>query len=216
MQRFRSAASPTPAPPTHPARSPPLLPAPLTLSAGLDCDRAPRRQPQPRRRPSEAGETEKAPTVPKNSEPRPNTTNSHRTEIKKRTPAPTPDVSGGGRGWRPAPLGRSRCGRLPDASGRGWGGDTLTVCLGGKVGRSLRRPWAPPTRKGTRAPRRNPGGGAGEERRGGERAAGCGPSRTRGPRAGPGLPVSQAMASETLNKGGRRRRREAAAESRGG
>ena len=129
MQRFRSAASPTPAPPTHPARSPPLLPAPLTLSAGLDCDRAPRRQPQPRRRPSEAGETEKAPTVPKNSEPRPNTTNSHRTEIKKRTPAPTPDVSGGGRGWRPAPLGRSRCGRLPDASGRGWGGDTLTVCL---------------------------------------------------------------------------------------
>lgn len=40
------------------------------------------------------------------------------------------------------------------------------MCLGGKAGRSLRRPWAPPTRKGTRAPRRNPGGGAGEERRG--------------------------------------------------
>ena len=30
------------------------------------------------------------------------------------------------------------------------------------------------------------------------------------------LVVTQAMASETLNKGGRRRRREAAAESRGG
>lgn len=88
MQRFRSAASPTPAPPAHPARSP--LPAPLTLSAGLGCDRAPRRQPQPRRRPSEAGETEKAPTVPKNSEPRRNTTNSHRTEIKKHTPHPHP------------------------------------------------------------------------------------------------------------------------------
>lgn len=53
----------------------------------------------------------------------------------------------------------------------------------------------------------NPGGGAGEEKAGvKERAAGCGPSRTRGPRAGPGLPVSQAMASETLNKRGRRRR----------
>ena len=118
-------------------RTPPLLPAPLTLSAGLDCNRAPRRQPQQRRRPSEAGETEKAPTVPKNSEPRRNTTNSHRTEIKKRTPAPTPDVSGGGRGWRPAPLGRSGCGRLPDASG-GWGGHTYGVSRGES------RPISPP------------------------------------------------------------------------
>lgn len=55
------------------------------------------------------------------------------------------------------------------------------------------------------------------ERGGGERAAAAsGPSRTRGPRAGTGLQVSQMMASENLNKEGRRRRAAAAQSCSGG
>lgn len=175
-------ARPRPPPPLlPPTPRAPLLPAPLTLSAGLDCDRAPRRQPQPRSRPSEAGETEKAPTVPKNSEPRRNTTKSHRTEIKKRTPAPAPDVSGGGCGWRPAPLGRSRCGRLPDASGR-VGGHTYGVSRGEG------RPISPPpvgtpdsqghARSSQESRRRGGGGeaGVGSARRAAVRLARAGPA----------------------------------------
>lgn len=112
----------------------------------------------------------------------------------------------------------------------GW--NTLTIYLWGKAGLiafQIQR-LAPltgtfQTHKGTHATCTNPRGGGG--RKGGKgraaergwgrepAAAASGPSRTRGHRAGPGLQVSQMMASENLNKGSRRRR-EAAAESCGG
>lgn len=83
------------------------------------------------------------------------------------------------------------------------------------------------THKGTHDTCKNPRGGwvggrKGGRRRegegwGGERAAAAsGPSRTRGPRAGTGLQVSQLMASENLNKEGRRRRAAAAQSCSGG
>lgn len=189
-----------PRPPPRSSRPPRALPlpAPLTLSAGLGCPIA-----LPAASPSRAAnhprpERQESPTVPKNSEPRRNTTNNHRTEIKTHT-APRTRCEPC---WRarlaacsPRPL---RCGGIPDAS-RGGGGGTRGVSRG-KVGRSLRRPWAPPTRKGTRAPRRNPGGGAGEAGVGSARRAAVRLARA-GPAPVPRLPVSQAMASETLNKG---------------
>lgn len=91
-----------------------------------------------------------------------------------------------------------RCGRLPTP--RGGVGDTLYGVSRGKVGRSLRRPWAPPTRKGTRAPSAGiPAEGRGRRgwgARGGLRSA----SHARAPRRSRAAGL-QAMASETLNKG---------------
>lgn len=127
--------------------------------------------------------------------------------------------------FRPAPAAMG----IPGATGVEY---TVTMDLWGKVEliafqihRRALLTGTLQTHKDTLSTCLNPKGGGrekgrehGEAERGWGRqraAAASGPSRTRGHRAGPGLQVSQMMASENLNKGGRRRRK-AAAESCGG